>query len=253
MNSDFNSYYASHFKERWNDLREALLSEVKYKELRTGLKQSYFLDEGSFLVASALNIGLEDSVLDMCAAPGGKSLVLVRGLGSKGFLCANELSRQRRWRLKNTFLSHLPEDLQKLVKVTGRDASTWGLSNKSCFDKILLDVPCSSERHVLNSPSHLQKWKPARPKFLAQRQFAMLASALEVVRPGGIIVYSTCALLPVENDEVVRKLYKKRSGRFEIIKDKQSPGQETEFGWHFLPDTCQGMGPSFYSKIKRIS
>ena len=92
---------------------------------------------------------------------------------------------------------------------------------------------------------------PGRTKNIAVTQFAMLASALDIVKNGGTVVYSTCALSRLENDEIIRKLYQKRAGRFELIRKEFSFGEPTEFGWQVLPDTT-GHGPFYLAIIKRI-
>lgn len=78
----------------------------------------------------------------------------------------------------------------------------------------------------------------------------MLASALDIVKVGGTIVYSTCALSQLENDDIIRKLHQKRLGRFELIRPEFSFGEPTEFGWQVLPDTT-GWGPFYLAVVKR--
>ena len=80
----------------------------------------------------------------------------------------------------------------------------------------------------------------------------MLVSAMDVVKKGGIIVYSTCALSPVENDGVIEKLEKKRTGRFKLVTPDIPFGEPTKYGWHILPDTSGGRGPMYIAKIMRI-
>ena len=90
--------------------------------------------------------------------------------------------------------SSLPEAWRGIIKVTGYDGMKFGLHKKECFDKILLDAPCSSDRHVLNSPAHLEVWSAKRVKRLSVEQGALLASAVDALKPGGTVVYGTCAL-----------------------------------------------------------
>ena len=79
----------------------------------------------------------------------------------------------------------------------------------------------------------------------------MLASALDIVKKDGLIVYSTCALSNLENDDIIKKLYQKRAGRFELIRREFSFGEPTEFGWQVLPDNS-GWGPFYLAIIRRI-
>ena len=77
-----------------------------------------------------------------------------------------------------------------------------------------------------------------------------LAAALDAVKPGGRIVYSTCSISPLENDGVVEKLFKKRKDMFDIINFKPETGEKTRYGIHILPDTT-GAGPIYYCGIEK--
>ena len=271
----FEEFYEEMFPSRWPGLREALLQESSYYELATGSgggpeetegpeekvdekaeekaprRESYFLDEASYRTALLLAPQPGERVLDMCAAPGGKSLVLMHRF-SKIHLTSNEWSGARRDRLRRVLHEHLREEQLQRVRITGFDARVWFRYGQNAYDRILLDVPCSSEQHVLQSNTHLKKWSPARTKHLAIQAFAMLASALEVVKPGGLILYSTCALSSLENDGVLEKLHKKRAERFELVPLHLPFGEHTRYGWRVLPDTAAGRGPMYAAGIRRI-
>lgn len=248
----FLKYYQEVFGDRWPSLKEALEGVNKSIPFSEGLLNPYHLDEASVLAAKALSLSPGDQILDMCAAPGGKSLVIASRMGCGSSLTSNELSRERRERLKRVFREHLPQDVLNRVRVTGFDAAKWLLYEKEAFDKIFIDAPCSSERHILASQSHLDKWSPARIKHLSIKQFALLASALEVVKPGGLLVYCTCSISPQENDGVITKLLSKRSGRAEILFPDSFKGEKTLHGTFLLPDAYPGLGPIYYSIIQRI-
>lgn len=79
------------------------------------------------------------------------------------------------------------------------------------YDRILVDAPCSSDRHVIQDSGEMLSWSPARTKQFALRQTKILMSALKSLKAGGICVYSTCSLSPLENDAVVEKILKKFS------------------------------------------
>ena len=205
----FEAYYSALFGGRWQALREALLQETQPVAFSVRSGKPYYLDQASIYAAQALPPIDEGSYLDMCAAPGGKTLVLASGMGQEVQIQANELSRARRARLLTVLDEHLPPDIRTRIEVTGYDAATLPRYRKACYDRILLDAPCSSERHVLTDAKYLACWTPARIKMLAQRQWALLSAAFLLLKPGGFLVYATCALADAENDGVVQKLLKK--------------------------------------------
>lgn len=254
----FGQYYGELFGDRWPALRAALLEPVKHVAWDEKLLKPYFLDAGSVAAALALPKPSSSKVLDMCAAPGGKSLVLAGLLDEGSTLTSNEFSRDRKNRLVTVLDQHLPPLLRARVSVTGYDASRWSRYEKGAYDRILLDAPCSSERHVLSSPPYLAEWSPARVKNLALRQWALLSGAWLVLAPGGSLVYSTCALSPKENDEVVEKLLAKYPDAkvCEIEMDERfravlPVSEGTRFGRHVLPDTAGGAGPLYYALVRK--
>jgi 16S rRNA C967 or C1407 C5-methylase (RsmB/RsmF family) len=80
----------------------------------------------------------------------------------------------------------------------------------------------------------------------------MLLSALMTVKEGGVILYSTCALSPAENDGVIRKLLKKKGEFVKLIPVRERWGEQTDFGLHILPDTAEGRGPLYICKIRKL-
>lgn len=208
----------------------------------------YKMDPASVMAARALHVAPGDEVLDLCAAPGGKSLILVEGMGQDGRLLANELSPKRRFRMMSVFKRYLPQETRSQIQIKGMDGSKLGLRIKDQFDKILLDAPCSGDQDLLQKPKDLEGWTPKRTKSFGIRQYALLASAFMALKPGGRLVYSTCSVSPDENDEVINKLKKKQEGRFTIEAQKHPMGEPTENGWIVLPDRFPG-GPIFFSVI----
>jgi 5-methylcytosine rRNA methyltransferase NSUN4 len=217
-----------------------------------GLMTTYVMDPASIYPAVALEVQPDDEVLDMCAAPGGKSLILAESIGEKGRLVSNELSDRRRARLRAVIEDYIPAPwIAAHSRVTGHDGTRWCLHETEAFDRILLDAPCSGERHLLADPSEMGQWSPARSKNLAVRQYALLVSALQVVRRGGRIVYSTCSISPTENDAVIARLMKKREGEAVVKPLELEIGERTEFGWQILPDKS-GYGPIYLAALERV-
>lgn len=251
---EFFDYFSDLYGERWPALHEALKGEGRAMELRFGDNlEPYYLDEASYFAARVLDVRPGMDVLDMCAAPGGKSLVIASMLQGQGFLQSNDRSPDRRLRLTHVLENSLPETWRGIIKVSGYDGMKFGLHRKESYDRILLDAPCSSDRHVLNSPAHLEVWSVKRVKRLSVEQGALLASAVDALRPGGVLVYGTCALSPLENDKVVEKILKKRPSMRPAPIDDIPPGADrTEFGVHVLPDTSEGRGPIYCAKLTKF-
>lgn len=249
----FELHYQDIYDERWPMLRLALLEERKPIAFCENLEATYYLDEASIVAARLLGVQKGDHVLDMCAAPGGKSLVLASSLQGSGKLVANDRSATRRGRLKIVLKNHLKEAWQESIQVTGHDASKWGLYEQGLYDRVLLDAPCSSERHVLNDGKALKMWRPSRPKALAIQQFAMLAAALEAVKIGGFILYSTCSIEPSENEGVIEKLFARRAGRFALEDISGFDAEQRSYGSIILPDKANGRGPLYFCLIRKVS
>lgn len=248
----FEAWYKERFKSRWEGLKQALRAPVRQVALSEGLLRPYFLDAGSVEAVSLLPVIENARYLDLCAAPGGKSLYIATTLLKNSFLTCNEFSRERKARLHKVITEHLPEAISTKIQITGHDASRWSRYEKDAFDCILLDAPCSSERHVLNSPAHLAEWTPARIKNLAQRQWSLLSGAYLVLKTGGYLLYSTCALSYEENDGQIERLLKKYSNVSILqVSRNDAFGEKTKFGFHVLPDSSEGAGPIYYALIKK--
>lgn len=226
-------------------------TEVSPQRSSDELLDVYIMDPASVLVARALDVQIGDRVLDMCAAPGGKSLVLIEGTKGEGQVFCNDLSPERRERLKKVLQQYVPRDIRNNVWVTGKDGVQFGLKEPESFDRILLDAPCSGERHILENATAQKEWSPRRTEHLASRQYSLLAAALLAVKHGGRIVYSTCSISPAENDEVVKKLLKKKKDQVRLItSEDDGVGERTEVGTLYLPDTC-GFGPLYYAVLEK--
>ncbi|MCP4915185.1 MAG: RsmB/NOP family class I SAM-dependent RNA methyltransferase [Oligoflexia bacterium] len=226
------------------------LPEVIYEE---GKASHYLLDYASVIAAKALMVEPGMDVLDLCAAPGGKSIILGQALQS-GSLTLNDRSQKRRERLKKVTDSFLSDFSELDLKIYGHDAKAWGVHYPNSYDRVLLDAPCSSERHLLEdtqpgAPEQLTEWKEGRTKRLSKDQFTMIASAFDSLREGGRMVYSTCSISPLENDDVIAKLLKKRDAKVcHKFTEQLGLGEKTEYGTIMLPDKSD-WGPIYFSVI----
>lgn len=264
----FNQYYESIYGARWEGLKETFAKENQPVEYKIpGAEKSYFLDSASVLAALCLPLKGAERILDLCAAPGGKTLVLASRMDPDALLSSNERSPERKHRLAVVVETCLPPQISASVKTSCSDGSTWCTRQSECFDRILLDAPCSSERHVYLDPKYLKDWSLSRIKTVTTEQWALLSSAYRLLQPGGILLYSTCALCPEENDGMISRLYKKFNkdgSAFELLPPSPDLSEiegftkitlpeyeKTEFGYQILPDTANGAGPIYFSIIKK--
>jgi 16S rRNA C967 or C1407 C5-methylase (RsmB/RsmF family) len=258
----FEEFFTDCYGERWPDLRRALLEPAKRTQRKcfNGYSE-YTMDYSSVLAAEALAINPDDRVLDMCAAPGGKTLVcfekLVQG---RGTLTANELSFSRRKRLEEVIRTHVPIELQSRIRVTSMDGEKVGIRSPESFDKILIDAPCSSERHCLEQDSELKDWKVSRTENLARRQYALICSAILALKSGGELVYSTCSISPLENDGVLDRVFKRKGDLVErlpvewssdLAHEQKSLIEPTQHGVQIFPDRSAGLGPMYIARLKK--
>lgn len=266
----FEQYYGELYGERWQALKESFAGEGSAVEYHvTGAEKSYFLDSASVLAALCLPLENTTDLLDLCAAPGGKTLVLASRMPADATLSSNERSPERKHRLSTVVQSCLPPEISERVKTSCSDGATWCTRQTECFDRILLDAPCSSERHVIADPKYLNSWSPSRIKTVTTEQWALLSSAYRLLRPEGILLYSTCALCPEENDGMIERLYKKfnKDGAAFAMLDPSPdlsqvsafapslslPGfEKTQYGYMIMPDRQNGAGPIYFSIIKKL-
>jgi 16S rRNA (cytosine1407-C5)-methyltransferase len=167
-------------------------------------------------------------------------------------LLCNELSAERRRRLSEVLDKHLFPETRSRVRVSGFDTAVQGgrKSEQGRFCAILLVAPCSSEEHVLKDQKAYTAWKPGRPRFLAQRQWALLSACFLLLEKGGSLVYSTCTLNPEENNGVAERLLKKYRDTVELDLPDFPEGEESPLGRMILPDVS-GMGPMYIARFRK--
>lgn len=181
----------------------------KYKAPRrclTKVFSHYLLDGASVLPPLVLNVKPGDLVLDACSAPGGKSLVMLQTLFPDILVC-NDIQQTRMNRVKyvmNDFLYDF-DKIWNNRRVVLKQSNIIESTDYCTYDKILVDVPCTNDRHVLNFNEN-NIFKPTRVKErlkLPETQTAILANCIRLLKSGGSLVYSTCSLSPIQNDGVV--------------------------------------------------
>ena len=158
---------------------------------------AYYLQEASAMApAAVLDVQPGERVLDLCAAPGGKSGQLAASLKGQGILVCNEPEPGR--------AKILAGNLERLgvtsAVVTNAYPDAISRAWPGFFDAVLVDAPCSGEGMFRRDPDARGEWTPSAPEGCARRQREILAQAAKLVRPGGRLVYSTCTYNPLENE-----------------------------------------------------
>ena len=165
----------------------------------------YAQDPSTSIAPNLLNPNSSHQVLDVCAAPGGKTSILALGMGNKGNITATDIKGPRS--------NRLTENLQRLgVKnvtiqsgdLLSRDNSLFNQNNK--YDRILIDVPCSNTGVFRRRADAKWRLMPGFTKDLVQLQFRMVESIMPLLKDGGRIVYSTCSIDDEENGQLVAKI-----------------------------------------------
>ena len=160
----------------------------------------FYLQEPSASSAvEVLDVQRGDWVLDLCAAPGGKSTQIAAKLAHTGFLLSNEIEPKR----ARVLLSNMERLGFSEYAITNERPQRIADTLKGCFDKVLVDAPCSGEGMFKKHEQAMEDWSEENVRRCALRQQEILRSAYETLRPGGILVYSTCTYAKEENEETV--------------------------------------------------
>ena len=167
----------------------------------------YYLQEPSAMTpADRLPVEPGDRVLDVCAAPGGKATELGAKLGGTGVLAANDLSSSRaKGLLKNLELFGIGNVLI-LSEEPGKLVSYF----PEYFDKILIHAPRSGEGMFRKEKKMVKAWEEHGPEFFSKIQRSIVTQAAQMLRPGGMLLYSTCTFSPLENEKTITHLLKER-------------------------------------------
>lgn len=174
----------------------------------------YFQDEGSQLVACSFDIPAGGKFLDVCAAPGGKTgLILKRNASRVGTSIAGDRYFRRATLLRDVCRGHGAES----PNVVQHDAEIELPYPNQTFDVVFVDAPCTGTGTIRHNPEKRYLLKPEDIIKLSIKQLAMLSNASKLVRDGGLLVYSTCSLEKEEN-ELVCEQFMKISTDFQIVK-----------------------------------
>ncbi len=216
---------------------------------------AYYVQEASsqFVAHLLANHDMDGKrVLDMCAAPGGKTTIYSTLVGRKGLVVANDISHSRamaladnvqRWGMGN-------------VVVTCNEPAHIGAFTH-WFDVVAVDAPCSGEGMFRKMDEARSEWTPSSPELCAERQREILAEAWRVLRPGGMLIYSTCTFNPTEDEGVVEWLMSEYGDELEAVDSVETSEDwgvvRSDIGafqcFHFYPHKARGEG--FFAAVAR--
>ncbi|MEK7257848.1 MAG: RNA methyltransferase [Bacteroidota bacterium] len=212
---------------------------------------AYYVQEASSMfifeaLRQAVDLSKPLKILDLCAAPGGKTTLLLSATSPESFVLANEVIRTR--------LPVLRLNLEKWgypnAAVSSLDSSEFSRL-KGFFDVVLVDAPCSGEGLFRKDEGAVREWSENNVRLCAARQQRILSDACELVKPGGILLYSTCTFNVLENENNVAWMLE----RFDLEEVKLSiPANwgvaEEKMGYQFYPHRVRGEG-FFLAVLKR--
>jgi NOL1/NOP2/sun family putative RNA methylase len=238
--------------------RQKILECHSYKKGRL-----YSQNLSSQLAPMVLDPKPGEEILDLCAAPGGKTLQMACMMNDHGRIAAVEKSKSRFFKLKAN-LKHQQVSCVDLYLTDG--AGVWRKTPER-FDRVLLDAPCSSEsRFKANKPKTYEHWKLKKIKEMAKKQKALIKSAIKCLKPGGILVYATCSFAAEENEAIIHHALKlfKDAVQVEPISlpiDNVQPGLLSWQGKEFNPQVQQSvrilpnsiMDGFFLCRIKKLA
>ncbi len=201
----------------------------------------YYVQEASSMIPPVvLDPKPHENILDMAAAPGSKTTQICQMMNNKGSIVANDISIER--------IKALRFNIEKLGCLNVATIRSNGVSlpyKKMRFDKVLLDAPCSSEGTIRKNWKVLSRWSVSYVKQMSKEQKKLILAAYDVLKPGGVLVYSTCTLSPEENEEVVDFLLANREGAY--LEKINIPGlkiREGIDGWE---------GKVYNSEVKKVA
>ncbi len=217
------------------DKNEYELGKSIYHELGC-----FYLQEPSAMVVSyMLDAKEDDFILDLCAAPGGKTIQVSLSMNQKGIIISNDISKERCRALKD----NVDRLGLKNIVITNNDFKYIYQNFLNSFDKIILDAPCSGSGMFRKDDKMLQDWSINKVYKNAVTQYELISIAYQMLKPGGTLVYSTCSYSYEEDEEVIQYLLNNVEATIlDINVSKMFYQDKTKLGIHLFPYLFPGEG-----------
>uniref|UniRef100_A0A914XUV4 NOL1/NOP2/Sun domain family member 4 n=1 Tax=Plectus sambesii TaxID=2011161 RepID=A0A914XUV4_9BILA len=233
----------------------------------------YLMDGASIVPILALDLQEGETFFDMCAAPGGKSLLAIQTGLPRQVVC-NDKKMARLGQLRRALIMFLPEDqgdwADRIVLKQKDATNVKGWDELQCYDKVLADVPCSSDRlSLIQDEGNMFRTSAMRERLdLPHKQTKILVNALRSARIGGTVVYSTCTLSPVQNEGVVENAAAIAREHFGIKVEERKLdtmvgdllrselfqiNRQRKFGTLIVPHLPCNFGPMYVCKLRRLA
>ncbi|MBQ2944354.1 MAG: RsmB/NOP family class I SAM-dependent RNA methyltransferase [Ruminococcus sp.] len=206
----------------------------------------YFQEPSAMSAAQVLAPQRGDKVLDLCAAPGGKSTQLASMLNGTGLLWSNEIVKSR----ANILLSNIERCGVKNAVVSSCNPEVLCEALEGFFDKVLVDAPCSGEGMFRRDENAKNEWSAEHSDSCATRQLKILESAKKALREGGVLVYSTCTFSYAENEGVVERFLAENPD-FELEDCGEKFGRRTLSGFACRIFPMDGGEGHFVARLKK--
>ena len=197
----------------------------------------YIQEPAAMVPVESIDIGSDWKVLDMCAAPGGKSSQIKNKLGKKGVLVSNEIVPSR-CKILTGNVERM--GFQNVVTTCASPQKLLKTFPEQYFNMIMVDAPCSGEGMFRKEDIAIDEWSPENVKMCAERQAEILDCAAKMVKVGGYIVYSTCTFSLEENEMTVDAFLERHSG-FELVPVTDKVRENTVDGINFDGCKCENI------------
>ncbi|TKJ43462.1 tRNA methyltransferase [candidate division TA06 bacterium B3_TA06] len=225
----------------WNDLVFRVKGRLKLGNLLEHfLGLIYAQDSSSTIPVTVLDPQPDEEILDMAAAPGSKATQIAAAMANTGLLVANDVSPKR----IPSLTANLDRSGVLNTVVTRLPGQAYGHIAAERFDRVLIDAPCSSEGTLSRSLKALEIWSKSAIKRLSATQRNLILSAYYCLKPGGVMVYSTCTFAPEENEGTVSHLLDKFPDA--IVEPTDLEGLKTQ------PGFSEWRGEEFNPAVKNI-